>query len=149
LQTVSPAIGGGIAITGITKDIDGVMFINPPDIGCYQSSSVSKGLFAGNAVMSVTSQSSTLKGFVIYPNPVHRIINITIEPSATSATDGAKLSSRYIRIFDLSGKLFIQKLVDPGVSEFQIPINLKSGVYVVHLEQEGVILYSKNLIVNN
>jgi hypothetical protein len=37
LKTGSPAIGAGVTIAGITKDIDGVTYSNPPDIGCYQS----------------------------------------------------------------------------------------------------------------
>lgn len=37
LKAASPAIGAGVTIAGITKDIDGVTYSNPPDIGCYQS----------------------------------------------------------------------------------------------------------------
>jgi hypothetical protein len=52
LLSGSPAIGAGIAIPGITKDINGVGFKNPPDIGCYQSS--------GTVIVAPVLKSSTI-----------------------------------------------------------------------------------------
>ena len=36
LQAESPAIGAGVAISGITIDKDGVSYNNPPSIGAYE-----------------------------------------------------------------------------------------------------------------
>jgi len=145
LQTGSPAIGTGIPISGITKDIDGVTFKNPPDIGCYQSA-------GSNIVTSVPTVNDPATANImikIYPNPVHHILNISCVYSSTYSVQTALNSPNSIRIFDMSGKLVLERRLDPGLANQQIPINLKSGVFTVLLVSGPLTLSSQNLIVYN
>lgn len=244
LQNGSPARGKGIAITGLTKDIDGTPLLSPPDIGCYQSSgnftapvyvrsvlnesspaiieatydqsladvvpavsafnvkvnsvdrplaSVSiagsvvnlsltspilpgetatisytrpsvnplqstSGLFAANITGQVVANNvvtgippingdpvnSGIK-IVIYPNPVHHILNIKGEYTGESAIN----LPNSIRINDLSGKILFEKRLKPGIVDQQIPINLRSGIYVVMLVSGGLVVSSQRIIVYN
>jgi len=43
-----------------------------------------------------------------------------------------------MRIFDISGKLFIEKLFVTGVTNIKIPINLKTGIYTVIMLSGGL-----------
>jgi hypothetical protein len=145
LKPGSPAIGAGETITGITKDIDGVPYSNPPDIGCYQS--VTNNLVTSVPTVKETG-SSEIK-ITIYPNPVHHILNILCEYSSTYNLQDATNSPNSIRIVDMSGKLFLERRLEPGRTSQQIPINISSGVYVILLISHGVTLSTQKLIVYN
>ncbi len=144
LQTGSPAAGAGIAITGITKDLEGVTLSNPPVIGCFQSYSSLKSAFLDSASLSVTTEKIRM---TIYPNPARKVINISCEYS-NSTTDDIN-SSREIRIFDITGKLVLVKSFDPGTSNIRFPINLKTGIYFVHLSVNGLTSSIQKLMVND
>jgi uncharacterized repeat protein (TIGR02059 family) len=47
----SSAIGTGVSIPGITKDLNGASFKNPPDIGCYQSSGTAAAPIHNNSTV--------------------------------------------------------------------------------------------------
>jgi hypothetical protein len=57
------------------------------------------------------------------------------------------MSPQIIRIFDISGKLFIEKSVVTGVKNIRIPINLRSGVYTVVILSSGVEMASQKIMV--
>ena len=57
------------------------------------------------------------------------------------------MSPQIIRISDISGKLFIEKLVVTGVTNIRIPINLKSGVYNVVVMSGGLEMASQKIMV--
>jgi hypothetical protein len=77
----------------------------------------------------------------IYPNPAQRLINIKI--------DEATLKPDFIRIINLSGKVVRQDKMNPDIKEFQIPINLLNGVYIVQIGSGYLTLFTQKLIVNN
>jgi hypothetical protein len=79
----------------------------------------------------------------VYPNPAHRNITIQIE----NDTQSPEASVRIIRIFDLNGMLNSEKQFDSGVSNLQLPINIKPGIYVVLLFSDNLEIASQNLIV--
>ena len=269
LKLGSPAIGKGIVISGVVKDISGVAYKIPPDIGCYQSaytatppppppapvyltSSISEsspdaiaitynlslatvvpevnafnikvnrveravksvGIVDGEVKLTmdrpVVKGDTTILSYVkpsvnplqsvsggvaesifsksvtnsvitaapdtvpepevvaevpivpvsteplppgikitVYPNPVHHILNILCEYTSTYSEQEAIIARNSIRIFDLSGKLMLEKRLDPGVTSQQFPINLKSGVFVVLLISKGQTLSSQKFIVYN
>jgi hypothetical protein len=247
LQAGSPAIGKGISVAGLTKDLDGVTYRNPPDIGCYQSlgtatppvyimsvlnesspsiiditydvslanivpaasaftvhvNSASRPLssvsIVGGAVKvilatpviagdvttisyskPVTNPLQSLTGgladnissqmvtnnlitvvpvvqdpattkikITLFPNPVHHILNILCEYTSSYSAQDAGVTPNKIRVYELSGKMILERKLEPGVAEQQIPINLRSGVYVVLLVSGGLTLSSQKLIVYN
>jgi hypothetical protein len=83
----------------------------------------------------------------IFPNPVHRIINVLIEYPVTFSVLDASSSPQVVRIFDISGKLFIEKLLVTGVSNIKIPINLKTGIYTVMMFSGGLLMASQKIMV--
>jgi hypothetical protein len=77
----------------------------------------------------------------IYPNPAREFINIRI--------DETTLKPDFIRIINLSGKIFFQDKVNPDNKDFQIPINLIQGVYIVQMGSGDLTLFTQKLIVSN
>lgn len=144
LQNASPAIGKGIAISGLTKDIEGKSITNPPDIGCYQSSV--NLITAVPVVQGPVNADIKIK---IYPNPVHHILNVLCEYTSAYSVQDATMSPNSILIIDLSGKLMLNRKLEPGRTSQQIPINLRSGVYVVLLKSDLLTLSSQKIVVYN
>jgi uncharacterized repeat protein (TIGR02059 family) len=240
LQSGSPAIGKGVAISGVTADYAGNNYKNPPSIGAYESGSaaaapvapvapvyqsalvanatpslieltydlslanilpatsafnvqvnaltraVSSISISGNKVQltlssavkagdvitlaytkpatnplqtSLGGQSVSITGkavtnnlvaatkdatpvsiaMTISPNHhIHNIINILLSYTGSLTTQAASITPEVISISDLSGKLYLSKLLVTGVTNVRIPLNLKSGVYNVILTAAGL-----------
>ena len=77
----------------------------------------------------------------LFPNPASEIINIRI--------DEPTLTPDFIRIINLSGKVVFQNSLDPGIREFQIPINLQNGAYILQMGSDNLTLFAQKLIVSN
>jgi len=77
----------------------------------------------------------------IYPNPAREFINVRIEDNT--------IFPDFIRIISMSGKIMIENKVDPGVTEFQMPVDLKKGLYLVQIGQGRMTVFSQKLIVSN
>lgn len=249
LKQGSPGIGKGIAISGLVKDLSGVLYKVPPDIGCYQSSytalasapayitsSVSAssrssieivydcnlasvvpavsafkvkineadrevtsvGIVEGTVTLTLVSpvlnrDVTTVSYFkpdvnplqsefgelaeeltsrsvaynfmndiseandsiprnikiIVFPNPVHHILNILCEFTSTYSEQEAIITRNSIKIFDLSGRLMLEKSLEPGSTSQQFPVNLKSGVFIILLMSKDLILSSQRFIVCN
>jgi hypothetical protein len=52
-----------------------------------------------------------------------------------------------VRIYDISGRLFVEKALTTGITGFKIPLNLRSGVYIVKMLAGGLELSSQKIIV--
>lgn len=73
----------------------------------------------------------------IYPNPATDFINISnLEPA---------LEKRYIRIFDFGGKLCLEKELTEETN--RIPVNLKSGIYIVQIVFGPLIKYAQKIVI--
>lgn len=251
LQAGSPAIGAGIVIPGVTKDIEGVTFNDHPNIGCFQSpANLGPPIYLSSSIeeatpnileiiydhslaniipaatafnVQVNSESRTLNSvaivdgkvqltlasaiglgdkvtvsytkpainplqtpsgeqaasnsaqlvtnkiitsilpiynnpiaqdtshdkikMTIYPNPAHEIIHISFECTSTFSLEDTKDSAQIIRIFDMSGKLVIEKMLESDINDIQISINLKSGLYNVLLVSSGFTISSRKIMV--
>jgi hypothetical protein len=55
----------------------------------------------------------------------------------------------FIRIINLSGKVVFQDKVMQDIKEFQIPINLINGAYVVQMGSGDLTLFTQKLIIIN
>jgi uncharacterized repeat protein (TIGR02059 family) len=80
----------------------------------------------------------------ISPYHVHKTINVVLSYSSTPT---AAISPEIIRIYDLSGNQFIEKLLVTGVTNIRIPLNLASGIYNVILSGGGVVLTTQRIMV--
>ncbi len=75
----------------------------------------------------------------LYPNPVSRLIKVLIsEPSSTSQA---------LMIYNSSGALCMEEILDPGVDYFQFAVALKPGIYIAKIVQSGLIAHTQKLIV--
>ena len=75
----------------------------------------------------------------IFPNPVKDFINITGEETS--------YKSRILRIYDYSGRLCMESRLDLSSSNAAIPINLKSGFYILKIFSGQVILHTEKILV--
>ena len=76
----------------------------------------------------------------IYPNPASDFINILVfEPSA---------DNQLLRIFDLTGKICLETVIDPGVYNVHIPISLSPGAYIVQVLLGKLIQIAQTLIIS-
>jgi hypothetical protein len=78
----------------------------------------------------------------ISPVYVHKILNVKLSYSGIPST---AISPEIIRISDLSGKVFIEKLLVTGITALKIPINLKSGIYNVIIFGAGIEMASQRI----
>ena len=83
----------------------------------------------------------------ISPNHIHRIINVLLLYSSSFSILDPAVSPQIIRIFDITGKLFIEKLLVTGSAKITIPINLRSGIYSVLMFSGGLQLASQKILV--
>jgi len=151
-------VGGDVQLTlasaAVSSDIVTVSYtkpaINPlqtPSGG--EAASNSNQLVTNNLITSLTQIKSEKINMTIYPNPVHHVLNISLENTSTFSIGDATISPQTFKIMDMSGKLVFEKKIDSGVSNVQIPINLKSGVFIALLVSHGLTLSSQKLIVYN
>jgi parallel beta-helix repeat protein len=78
---------------------------------------------------------------MIYPNPAKEYISIRI--------DDSNLNPDFIKLIDLSGVIHLQEKLNPDLKEYEVPIYLKNGAYIVQLGSGKLTLFSHKLIVNN
>jgi uncharacterized repeat protein (TIGR02059 family) len=77
----------------------------------------------------------------IYPNPAKNYFNVRI--------DETSVVNDFLRIVSLTGKILFQEKIDPGVSEFRVPINLLKGIYLIQMGAGNLTLFSQKLVVSN
>jgi len=94
-----------------------------------------------NKVQDLTAVETRKGTITFYPNPAHEFINFS--------TKAASSESHIVKIFDFSGKLCLETRIDPLVDNLQIPINLRSGVYIVHVIIGSFTVFTHKLLVNN
>ncbi len=75
----------------------------------------------------------------IYPNPANEFVNVVIlEPYDRV---------QHFKVFDFSGRLFLNYQLDPGINNVQIPISLKEGVYIAQVVLGKITKFSQKLVV--
>ncbi len=114
---------GGVAVTLAAKSI--INNLNSP---------VQNGTVA-NITMTIS------------PNPVHKVINILFLYASTFSLSDPQSSPQIVRILDVSGKLFIEKILVTGVASIKFPINLRSGIYTIMVLSGGTNESTQKLIV--
>jgi hypothetical protein len=76
----------------------------------------------------------------VFPNPAHELVNILIEEQ-TFVPD-------FIKIVSLAGKVLLTDKVSPDVRQFQIPLNLMKGIYIIQMGIGDITMFTQKLIVN-
>lgn len=76
----------------------------------------------------------------LYPNPALYYFNISIEEASLTP-------DRFI-LSDFSGKAVIEGEIYPGITTVQLQSNLKSGMYIVTLISDDIIIYAGKLVID-
>jgi hypothetical protein len=100
-----------------------------------------------NLINSTKTTTSVTVSMTISPNHVHRTMNAILVYSGDITTLATSLLPQLVRISDTSGKLFIEKVLATGITNFRIPLNLRSGVYIVKVLAGGLEMTSQKMIV--
>ena len=108
------------------------------------ATSVSNQSVSNNLINTAKDATPITVTMTISPKHVHKILNILLSYSATPPTT---FSPEIIRITDLSGTLFIEKLLVTGVTNIKTPLNLASGIYTVLMLANNVQMASQKIIV--
>jgi len=82
----------------------------------------------GTTVLGVRVNSRSSSGSNVYPNPVSDVLNIELEPPASSKTQ----ITFDVRLLDVQGNLLRQTFTKGGTVEFNVS-NLPDGVYFLHI----------------
>ena len=164
IRTVSAvAIVGGKAQLTLTSPVvyGDVVTVSYTAPATNQLQTVSGGKAENNEYLYVTNnvtapvapiepETSTSKiKMTIYPNPAQEFINILLVFPNFKTIEDPVLSSIAIKIYNISGELMSEEIVEDGKSTFQIPINLKSGIYIVQLLSNDLTVSAEKLIVYN
>lgn len=99
-----------------------------------------------NLIKPVVDTPVTIK-MTISPNHVHKLINILVTYTGSLTTQVSSITPEIIRIFDLSGNLFFEKLLVTGVTNIKIPLSLDSGIYSVVMIAGGLEMASQKIVV--
>ena len=108
------------------------------------TASISVQPVTNNLIKTATDSLSLSITMTVSSNHIHKILNVQLAYSSAATTS---LSPEVIRIFDISGNLYIEKLLVVGVSNIVIPLNLSAGIYNVQIMAAGVEMASKKVIV--
>lgn len=85
-----------------------------------------------------TISENNLSVFKVYPNPATSYI--TIESSITSVLEQSELS-----IFDMQGKLMVNRKLNKGnINRIDVSV-LRQGMYLVHLKSSGKVIVSSKI----
>jgi uncharacterized repeat protein (TIGR02059 family) len=95
-----------------------------------------------NNCLSLANNSAKKSTMTIYPNPAQDYINVSFQEQKIS------LESQILRIFDLSGKLCLESILNSGNNNYHVFINLKSDIYIVQIVSGSIINFVQKLIVN-
>jgi uncharacterized repeat protein (TIGR02059 family) len=99
-----------------------------------------------NLIKPVQQSPVTIK-MIISPKYVHKIMNVLLAYTGSLSAQTAYITPEIIRIFDLSGNLFFEKLLVTGVLNIKIPLNFDPGIYNVLVIAGGLVMDSQKMVV--
>lgn len=103
------------------------------------SNHISEIKFFGTPSQDTTQSYVPVENISIFPNPAHDMINILVlEPP---------LKAQTLRIYSYTGELCREVVLEQGINNYQIPISLRSGAYVLQILLGSMTVYSQKLIV--
>jgi len=139
--TLSSAIKYGDIITvSYTKPVTNALQATTGGM----AGSISSKTIINNLTAPTKDGTSVTVKMTISPNHVHSILNVVL---AYSSSPTITMAPEIIRISNSSGTLFIEKLLVTGVTSIKIPLNLRSGIYIVKMLANGLELASQKMIV--
>lgn len=143
LTLASPVIKGDVVTVAYTKPAS-----NPLQTSLGgQAATLTAQAITNNVLAVIPVATTTSIKMTVAPNPVHRVVNILLAYTGLSAATVSANPSNIIRILDVSGRLFIERFFTYGIGNVRIPVNLRSGIYIVQMLTNGTIAGTQNIIV--
>ena len=96
---------------------------------------------------SILNNATAKITLTINPNPVHSVINILFAYASSFSKQDPATTPQIIRILDISGNCYIEKVITTGIAGTSFPINLRSGIYSVLVSSGGQDISSQKMIV--
>jgi uncharacterized repeat protein (TIGR02059 family) len=142
--TISSAIKyGDIVNVSYTKPA-----INPLQVPAGGTAASISGISVVNNLINANKDATSVTvTLTLYPNYVHKLVNVLLGYSSSLATQAATITPEILRISDLAGNLFVEKFLVTGVTSIKIPLNLRSGIYNVLMLGNGTVLTSRKIMV--
>jgi hypothetical protein len=78
---------------------------------------------------------------VVYPNPASNVLYVSIIDQS--------LNPDKVSIMDTGGRILYEKVITPENRNFEIPVNLKNGIYLMALVSNNLILYTQRIVVKS
>lgn len=140
----SVAVSGKKVLLTLTNpikygDIVTVSYTKPASNQLKKSTGESAGSFT--SPQRVANNTVKKGNIYVYPNPASQYINIAIKEPYKD--------KQIVKIFDFSGKLCMETILDPFANTINIPINLNSGVYIVQVIINSLTSFTQKIIVTN
>ncbi|MDP4222851.1 MAG: SwmB domain-containing protein [Bacteroidota bacterium] len=76
----------------------------------------------------------------LYPNPAREQVNVSI--------DDQTFIPDYIRVISLSGKILMDNKIEPDIRQFQVPLDLKPGVYIIQMGTGNITMFTQKLVIS-
>ncbi len=77
----------------------------------------------------------------VYPNPARAFTNIIIEEQS--------FIPDFVKVVSLAGKIVFHDELAPGIRDFQIPLNLKQGIYILQMGTGQLTNFTQKIVVAN
>lgn len=142
LTLASPIKYGDIVIVSYTKPVT-----NPSQTSLGGIAGNITGQSTINKLIKPVQQTSVTIRMTISPNHVHKLINVLLVYTGSLTTQANLITPEIIRIFDLSGNLFFEKLLVIGVTNVKIPLVLTQSIYTVLMIAGGFEMASQKMVV--
>lgn len=116
---------------------------NPVETKVNGPAANENGRIVTNNVDQVLSDENNVnvKHFSVYPNPAADFICLSYaEPFAIPLI---------VKIYDFAGKLCHETHADSFIGKLEIPLNLKSGIYILHILMKNNKIFRYKLIIKN
>lgn len=128
LITLSTSVHHGDEIT--------IVYIKPSENPIQTESGIQAATLNTHPVINnILSESNKIK---IFPNPAKTFFNI--------ANIGSDNLPQVIRIFDISGKLRFEKILDTEFL-YKVPVNLRPGIYILSVQLGSEVDHRQKLVI--
>jgi uncharacterized repeat protein (TIGR02059 family) len=94
-----------------------------------------------NCLDTSSDQNTSAADFSVYPNPA--IDNITVSVNIDFTV------TLQLKIYDITGRLCMMRNINAGETSSNFSINLRTGLYIVHIVMGRTTLFAQKLVVNS
>ncbi|MBK8881888.1 MAG: DUF4990 domain-containing protein [Bacteroidales bacterium] len=122
----------------LNKDYSFVKFVGHGNTA-DNLSNISELKIYGFVQRNFTSGEDGNRKVIIYPDPAQSYFNVSIEEPT--------LHPNKIRLIDLTGKIVLEDKLETSMKNIQVPSRISSGIYLVQLLSDYLIIFAQKILV--